>query len=566
MRSRINLITGFWQAAVLIVTLVLIGFYLSADDLDGEAGRPEKLKGSFDTGLRFRSLNLTNLIREFIRNPAYTQPLLQSTDDGSLPARVVQFYTGFADRYKLDIFSVFTRDAGYLASFAGLPANNRKLAELKIIRQAAGGAVISTLESTGESVYMIAVAPLSDKHIITIGQKIDSAFLGSITATGEYELAVLTSEKIAAASDTALADAQRESGISAEKIETDSGSYYAARVSYGETDKEIEFLVWAREGVAGRMAGNLLMLALLVIGLSVVAFIVSHIYTRRMVDFIRRLSRSMNDFAAETRLSTSSDASDEIEQIATVFEEMKTELTRMRRLELEVAADLQKKMLPDKVNLGNFSVAISFLPYAPVSGDFYDFGNIAPKLDYIMIADVSGHGVASALLGGMTRMSLDSIDLKKTTPSKVMSTVAGNILKITEEYFLTAVYMMIDSKAKTLKYSNAGHVPPIILSKTGRVRELGNTRSILGIMNMPAGSQRTVKYRRGDRMLLYTDGLMEQTSPSGEQFGREQIIELMKRTSDKTVKVAKNEILRELYLFLGGKPVTDDITMMLIDL
>ena len=205
-----------------------------------------------------------------------------------------------------------------------------------------------------------------------------------------------------------------------------------------------------------------------------------------------------------------------------------------------------------------------------IGGDYYDFFKIDKERIGIVIADASGKNVTGAMLMTVFKTALSTMDLSKMTASEALSKandiVAGNI---TPDKFVTAMYLIINSKSGEIEMASAGHNPLIIVSpipKTSRVQtESKNTKGFpLGIMEgFPYPSTRfTIK--KGDMIVLYTDGVTEARNVDGHEFGEEKFTQfLTKPRSDNPAQTLTTMIAE---FSEGVDKQHDDITAITIEM
>jgi phosphoserine phosphatase RsbU/P len=184
--------------------------------------------------------------------------------------------------------------------------------------------------------------------------------------------------------------------------------------------------------------------------------------------------------------------------------------------ELEVARRIQLSILPAEFPRSeNFRVAARYIPMTSVAGDFYDFIVADDKQAGLLIADVSGHGVPAALIASMVKLAATSQRAQAADPSSFLAGMNSALLGNTQNQFVTAAYVHLDSEARELRYSAAGH-PPMLLLRQGSVREIEENGLMLAAFDFAKYSNAAHGLEPGDRLLLYTDGILEATDAFGE--------------------------------------------------
>jgi len=215
------------------------------------------------------------------------------------------------------------------------------------------------------------------------------------------------------------------------------------------------------------------------------------------------------------------------------------ELSEIQK-ELEVARRIQLSILPGAFpNSANFRVAARYVPMTSVAGDFYDFIVADEQQVGLLIADVSGHGVPAALIASMVKLAANS-----------------------QNQFVTAAYVHLDSEARELRYAAAGH-PPMLLLRDGKVRQVEENGLMLAAFDFATYSTAAQRLVAGDRLLLYTDGIVEAANRSGEFFGQEALGALLCRTSGVAPTDAADQIISAVQQWAVSQD--DDLTVLVCD-
>jgi len=231
--------------------------------------------------------------------------------------------------------------------------------------------------------------------------------------------------------------------------------------------------------------------------------------------------------------------------------------------ELEVAKRIQLSILPGKFpDSASFRVAARYVPMTSVAGDFYDFIVADDRQAGLLIADVSGHGVPAALIASMVKLAATAQRGKAGDPSGLLSGMNAALCGNTQNQFVTAAYVHLDSEARELRYSAAGH-PPMLLLRAGKVREVEENGLMLAAFDFATYSTAAQKLEPGDRLLLYTDGIVEAASASGEFFGQEALGALLRQTSGIAPADAADRIISAVQQW--AKSQDDDLTVLVCD-
>jgi len=215
---------------------------------------------------------------------------------------------------------------------------------------------------------------------------------------------------------------------------------------------------------------------------------------------------------------------DETGRVVGGIEVFRDESVRLR--DMEFAKRVQQHTLPAQLP-GNDSVTfeVGYYPHDLVGGDFYWVRELEPGVFGCLVADVRGHGVSAALYTMMLSSHLSSLFELTREPGRLMGALNEHLEELTvAESFASAVYLILDSNAWQLRYSNAGHPPPLLLDgETGEVLELGAQSPFLG-MFLPQEYEETVLDLPAQGILLaYSDGAIEVMGKGREEFGIERL-------------------------------------------
>jgi len=237
----------------------------------------------------------------------------------------------------------------------------------------------------------------------------------------------------------------------------------------------------------------------------------------------------------------------------------------LRRVEKELgdARAFQHSLLPPKsAKLGGICIFAHYEPCSELGGDFYDYVALPPDGAVILVADVSGHGASAAMLTGIVKSALHSASHELYEPASVAERVSRGIRAFGAHHFITLICARIQNGR--MDYVNAGHPPGILSTLETPATLLEATGSIISPVLEFSFRQNTVSVERGaDRIVMYTDGITEAESESGE-FGLNRLIEqASKRTVDGNL--LSEQILRNVRQFTVG-PMKDDLTLVIADL
>ena len=269
------------------------------------------------------------------------------------------------------------------------------------------------------------------------------------------------------------------------------------------------------------------------------------------------IARSSQLFQDKRELSTA------VEYLNMANEELEKEI-RANKKELRMAANIQKGFIPAIIpDWEGFQFWVHFAPMQEVSGDLFDYLHLDGNRLGVLVADVSGHGVPAALISAIAKISFQAH--RGGVPSEIFSQVNMELLNhVKMEGYLTAFFAVLDTDLSGV-YSMAGFPPPILLrARTGAVEPLSGTGTLLG-MFQDAGDlflDFPVRFEPGDKLFVYTDGLLESANPAGEQFGTDRIEKAIAATAGMDIRASCNHIIAEYHDFTLGTETHDDLTLV----
>lgn len=188
--------------------------------------------------------------------------------------------------------------------------------------------------------------------------------------------------------------------------------------------------------------------------------------------------------------------------------------------ELAAARQIQSSILPGSApDVASLKIAARYSPMTSVAGDFYDFVATGPDCVGILIADVAGHGVPAALIASMVKIAFAAQQPHALEPARVLAGLNKIFCGQLRGQYVTAGYAVIDRSNCSARYSGAGH-PPLVVwrAATGEVERFENNGLFLGFNANETYPELTIDLFPGDRLILYTDGLLEASNAAGECF------------------------------------------------
>ncbi len=218
-------------------------------------------------------------------------------------------------------------------------------------------------------------------------------------------------------------------------------------------------------------------------------------------------------------------------------------------------------------SLHGLKLSSSYQPCQEIGGDLIDFLECQQGSLAFLIADVAGHGVTGALATGVLKSSF-SIYAKDfgEQPAKVLSQMNRHFGSMLQDLFATAYAGSIDPKAKTLTLSKAGHPPPYFYQKRTETFYPFNLKgTCLGFSPTSTFMEVTLPFEPGDKLLLFTDGILEQNNPEGKMFDELGLEMSFKKAINKQSPQILKDIIADLRHFSRGAKVEDDTTLFLIE-
>lgn len=236
--------------------------------------------------------------------------------------------------------------------------------------------------------------------------------------------------------------------------------------------------------------------------------------------------------------------------------------------QLAAAAKIQSDLLPARVpDLAGWEFAARLDPALETSGDFYDVITLPNNHWGLVIADVSDKGMGAALFMALSSTLIRTYAKQyPTLPALSISTVNERILSDSRSgMFVTAFYAVLEPNTGRLRYVNAGHNPPILISnqKGKGVDRLQSTGMALGVMGEMIWKQKVARLLPGDLLVMYTDGVTDAQDPHGQFYGEQRLLQVVRRCNcpaQETLEI----ILEDLDRFTRGTPQADDVTLLVV--
>jgi serine phosphatase RsbU (regulator of sigma subunit) len=205
-----------------------------------------------------------------------------------------------------------------------------------------------------------------------------------------------------------------------------------------------------------------------------------------------------------------------------------------------------------------------------VAGDFYDFPLVDPKGVDLLVADVMGHGVPAALVASMVKVAV-STGLERThEPANIIAGLNNTLFNEAREQYATALYMHLDGGKKIGRYASAAHPPALVWRRARQqLEKLNGEGLLLGVRPNECYDAREVSFETGDRLLLYSDGLVEAENGDGESFGDAALPAFIQERQNLGTEQFVDLLLENVLDWsrsgsAGGQE--DDITILVVDI
>jgi sigma-B regulation protein RsbU (phosphoserine phosphatase) len=209
---------------------------------------------------------------------------------------------------------------------------------------------------------------------------------------------------------------------------------------------------------------------------------------------------------------------------------------RRARSEIEIARNVQQKLFPQNPGrLATADYAGRCVPAREVGGDYFDFLDFGAGAMGFVLADVSGKGIAAALLMANLQGCFRSQD-EQRSPEAMLRDVNRLFCNSTPpEQYATVFFGRYDEASRCLQYVNCGHLPPILARAGGAIERLEGDSTVLGVFPSWECRQRTVRLDPGDTLVAFSDGVTEAGIDEAMEFGEERLIRLIMESRDRTV-------------------------------
>ena len=241
-------------------------------------------------------------------------------------------------------------------------------------------------------------------------------------------------------------------------------------------------------------------------------------------------------------------------------------------------------------NLKNIKITKQCIPAESIGGDFYTF---IDKVNYtsvqdekealpgvikytqeqenylgVAIGDVAGHGISSALVMALSAGLIDKIATQNNSAGNILTKANEDIRKFitnSRVSHLTCLFGFLNTDTLEFKYAKAGHHPALVLHKNKDITALEAEGVFLGMFEDEIYKEKKFQLHSGDRLILYTDGIVEANNIEGEIYGIARMKTLLKETADLAIEEVKDLLFKEAEVFSRGQEIKDDQTLIIIE-
>lgn len=237
--------------------------------------------------------------------------------------------------------------------------------------------------------------------------------------------------------------------------------------------------------------------------------------------------------------------------------------------DLGIAKRIQKSLLPrDIPRVGQIELAAFNHPAQEVGGDYYDFIEVDAQHLGIALADVSGKGISGAIMMSVCRSLLRAQAAGNPDPAQVLCALNNTLSRdITEDMFISVLYMVLDRETRELEIARAGHERPLLYSgEHGRFTVVDSSGMAIGIAD-PATFEHqlrktSLRLQPGDIVVAYTDGITEAMNMQEEEWGMERFMAAIRTAAEEGAHSVLNNVRERLIRFVGNHPQYDDMTLI----
>jgi sigma-B regulation protein RsbU (phosphoserine phosphatase) len=239
--------------------------------------------------------------------------------------------------------------------------------------------------------------------------------------------------------------------------------------------------------------------------------------------------------------------------------------------EMRAARKIQAAILPSSMpTVSPWVVAARYAPMSGVAGDFYGFPQVLPNSLGIILADVMGHGVAAALIASMVKVAVFNGAERGESPAKILQELNRTLCKEAPGQLASGIYVELNQEGNLARYTAGGQPPPLLWRRgEQRLNPLDSAGLLFGVRREERYDDNTFHFAKGDRLLIYSDGVTEAENGKGESFGDTVLPGFFARKQNLPAETFAEELLQSVLAWsvVDSRPgQADDITFVIVDL
>ena len=358
-------------------------------------------------------------------------------------------------------------------------------------------------------------------------------------------------------------------------------AYLYIPVSVAGTDDIVLFFKYRMED----LETNLMNLYRVVITVIIIVLAFQIIFGIMFYSMVIRPVKEINRKSLEIKAGNLSsrvnlNRKDELGQLAQSFNEMAASIEKkivelkekneIMEFELNTAGKVQAGIYPRVRSSDFFDVAIYHRPLGIVSGDYHDIFKMGDDKYGFLIVDVSGHGVPAALITMRIQNTFKRLVSKYDDPGKLFASINTELVDLMERFscYFTAFYFSLVANRKII-FTNGGH-PTVYLLKAGskKIFELKTDGFFLGLTKdvNDRFQSKTTKIEPGDKIILFSDGMIEAKNSAGEQYTEKRLLLSIQKNASLACESMKKNLVEDLNAYIGDAKRKDDETLMIIEI
>ncbi|MCP5118443.1 MAG: PP2C family protein-serine/threonine phosphatase [bacterium] len=344
---------------------------------------------------------------------------------------------------------------------------------------------------------------------------------------------------------------------------------------------------YRQQAEAGSMLALLYLVAVVFLLVEIAALFIGVSITRTITSAVHNLyegTERVREGDFKHRIEVKGD--DQIATVSQSFNRMTENLERLlgvakekerMQAELEIAREVQRQLYPKTVPaLNRLELLALCNPARTVSGDYYDYQALRDSSAVVAIGDVAGKGISAALLMATLQSSLrtqvrscleegsgNGASGLGLSTSRLVSQLNEQLYADTSpEKYATFLFSIYDDETGVLTYTNAGHLPPVLV-RDGKASPLDVNGMVVGAFPFAQYEESQVQLEAGDLLLAFTDGITEPENEYGEMFGEERVIDLVVRNASRETGEIIKVVMDSVNEWTGSPELQDDMTMLL---